>query len=150
MNPLNSGWALLGRDLNSGWYCTPTKKGLPVSSTVSTSLPSGDIPRKGQASPGKDIPIVVIELISVAVTLGYTRLYRSSAPWWCRGLCRRDTPPRRSVPPLSIFSLCPGIKSMTLCLQSSIKFSGVVRLQCPRHRLANSMTAICMPRHMPK
>ena len=22
-----TGWARLGRDLNSGWYCTPTKKG---------------------------------------------------------------------------------------------------------------------------
>ena len=26
-NPLNNGWALFGRDFNSGWNCTPTNQG---------------------------------------------------------------------------------------------------------------------------
>ena len=44
MKPTNRGWGLLGRLLNSGWNCTPTWKGLPVNSTVSTRRPSGDSP----------------------------------------------------------------------------------------------------------
>ena len=44
MKPTNRGWGLLGRLLNSGWNCTPTWKGRSVSSTVSTSRLSGEVP----------------------------------------------------------------------------------------------------------
>ena len=44
MKAMNSGCGRFGRDLNSGWYCTPTKKRSPLSSTASTSLPSGERP----------------------------------------------------------------------------------------------------------
>ena len=44
INPKNSGCGLFGRLLNSGWNCTPTKKSFPGTSTVSTMLPSGEVP----------------------------------------------------------------------------------------------------------
>ena len=44
MKAMNSGCGRFGLDLNSGWYCTPTKKRSPDSSTASTSRPSGDRP----------------------------------------------------------------------------------------------------------
>ena len=42
--PTNRGWGLFGRLLNSGWYCTATKKECSGSSTVSTIRPSGEVP----------------------------------------------------------------------------------------------------------
>ena len=44
ISPTNSGCGLLGRLLNSGWNCTPTKKSSPGISTVSTRRPSGERP----------------------------------------------------------------------------------------------------------
>ena len=44
IRPMNKGCGRLGRDLNSGWNCTPTNHGWPVSSTASTSSRSGLTP----------------------------------------------------------------------------------------------------------
>ncbi len=44
INPLNNGPGLFGLDLNSGWNCEATKYGWSFSSTISTNLPSGDVP----------------------------------------------------------------------------------------------------------
>ena len=40
----NSGCGWSGFDLNSGWNCTAMNHGWPGSSTISTNLPSGDLP----------------------------------------------------------------------------------------------------------
>ena len=50
-SPTNSGCGRLGRLLNSGWNCTPTKKRLSVSSTASTMCPSGDRPHSRSPAP---------------------------------------------------------------------------------------------------
>ena len=44
INPRNRGCGRLGRDLNSGCACVPINHGCSFNSTISTILPSGDIP----------------------------------------------------------------------------------------------------------
>src|SRR5699024_2115682 len=44
IRPMNKGCGRLGRDLNSGWNCTPTNHGWPFSSTASTNSRSGLTP----------------------------------------------------------------------------------------------------------
>src|SRR5205085_654294 len=43
-NDRKSGCGALGRDLYSGWNWQPTNQGCPSSSTISTNLPSGEMP----------------------------------------------------------------------------------------------------------
>ena len=45
-NCKNSGCGRLGRDLNSGWNCTPMNQRLSGTSKISHNLPSGDLPTK--------------------------------------------------------------------------------------------------------
>src|SRR5207244_10218710 len=44
MNDRKSGWGAAGRDLYSGWNWQPRNHGCPSSSTISTNLPSGEMP----------------------------------------------------------------------------------------------------------
>src|SRR5690606_7956352 len=42
------GWGSKGRDFSSGWNCTPMNQGWSVRSTISGSLPSGEVPEKSR------------------------------------------------------------------------------------------------------
>ena len=44
INSRNKGWGFMGRDLNSGWNWHPRNQGWSLSSTISTSSPSGEVP----------------------------------------------------------------------------------------------------------
>ncbi len=70
MKSRNRGWALLGRLFSSGWNWTPTNQGWSGSSTISTSRPSGERPASFRPGLGQLLPVVVVELIAVAVALG--------------------------------------------------------------------------------
>ena len=50
-NPWNSGCGRSGRDLNSGWNWLATNHGWSLSSTISTSRPSGDWPESSIPAP---------------------------------------------------------------------------------------------------
>ena len=57
--------------------------------------------------------------------------------------------PSRSVPPLSISSFWPGMKSITLCGAASSN-SPELAPASPALFRAYSITAICIPRQIPK
>ena len=54
-NPTNKGCGLSGLEVNSGWNWLAIKKGWFGISTISTSLPSGEVPE--QISPASSSPV---------------------------------------------------------------------------------------------
>ena len=74
MNSRKSGCARLGRDLNSGWNCTPTNHGCSGTSTISTSRSFGAQAGQLQTGVGERLTEDVVELIAVAVALVNHRL----------------------------------------------------------------------------
>ena len=62
ISPTNSGCGLFGLDFNSGWNCPAIKYGWFFSSTISTSLLSGDVPE--QISPASSICFLYLLLYS--------------------------------------------------------------------------------------
>ena len=74
MNSRNRGAGRFGRLLNSGCACVPTQNGWPVSSTNSTSRPSGDEPERAQPAALELAAVPRVELVAVAVPLGHDGL----------------------------------------------------------------------------
>ena len=68
--PLNNGWGLLGLDLSSGCPWVATKKGCSVSSHISTIRPSGDRPDRRRPCSVRDGTIIVVDLITMTMSLG--------------------------------------------------------------------------------
>ena len=79
---------------------------------------------KGKASPGKDIPIVIIELISVAVALGYTACTVAALHGGAWGYFAGILPKAQRAALIYIFALS-GHKVYNLVPAKLIKFSGM-------------------------
>ena len=104
-NPSNSGCGRSGRDLNSGWNWLATNHGWSLSSTISTSRPSGDWPDSDHAGRLERLAIAVVDLEAVAMALvddllavdrGGLRAGRQLAPGRGRGASCRPCPPCRA------------------------------------------------------
>ncbi len=157
MKLANSGCGSSGRLFSSGWYCTPMNHGWSGYSTVSGSTPSGDMPENTRPAVLQPVLVVDVDLVAVAVALGNVgravdlgdlgvllqrrlvgaEAHRAAEIAGCdrasAARCPSPTrssgrPPARSVGPNSVDEA----------------FSTPARLR------AASMTAICMPKQMPK
>ena len=69
MNSRKSGWGLKGFDLNSGWNWHPRNQGWSFSSTISTSVSSGEMPVTSMPQVSSLLPVPHVELVAVAVPL---------------------------------------------------------------------------------
>ena len=70
MKEANSGCGSKGRDLSSGWNCTPMNQGWSGSSMISGSSPSGDMPEKRKPAGLELVAIARVHFVAVAVALG--------------------------------------------------------------------------------
>ena len=109
----NSGWALVGFDLNSGWNCTARNHGWSGSSTISTSVPSGLHAGGDQAVLLERLAVVVVELVAVAVPLADLIHAVGLAGQAGRAPARRARPPAASCRPAGSTGRCSSISAIT-------------------------------------
>src|SRR5581483_4094442 len=146
--PRKSGAARVGLDLNSGWNWLATNHGWPGSSTISTSRPSWNVPlttRPASTSRSR-----------YALFTSQRCRWRSwivASPYNSRVRVPSATStacaPSRIVPPRSSIPFCSGSRSMTgngVSGSISVEFAPSRPTTCR----ANSDTATCMPRQMPR
>ena len=149
-NSRKSGAGRVGRDLNSGWNCDATNHGWSGSSTISTSRPSWNVP--------------LIDEAAVDAAAGGRRCSpRSGGGGARRSPARRRRPracasPRRARRPARRGASCrrdPRPPSARAAGRSpGYGVSGSISVEFapsrPQTWRANSETATCMPRQMPR
>ena len=98
---------------------------------------------------GELLAVDVVELVAMAMPLGDLRRCRSSGRRCVPGSSRVGWAPSRIVPPLSVIVFCSSSRQITGCgvsLSNSVEWAPAR----PQTLRANSITAHCMPRQMPK
>ena len=148
-NSRKSGAGRVGRDLNSGWNWLATNHGWSGSSTISTRRPPWNVPDDDEPVLDEPRPDRVVDLVAVPVPLvRRPRRRRPRAPA-CPPSSSTACAPRRIVPPRSSTSFCSGSRSIT-----GYGVSGSISVELapssPTTCRANSETATCMPRQMPR
>ena len=157
MKLANSGCGSKGRDFSSGWNCTPMNQGWSGSSMISGSRPSGDRPAEAHAGLLQLLAILGVDLVAVAVALGDLRLavdLGDLAALGQRGGIGAEPHGAAEVAVelalLQLVAAHPFRHQADHRLGRSAPNSVEPAFSMPTRSRAASITAICMPKQMPK
>ena len=157
MKSANSGCGSNGFDFSSGWYCTPTNHGWPGSSMISGRMPSGDMPENTHASRLQAGPKIDVDFVAVAMALldhagaVVDRTHQAVLAQHGRigakahRAALRSVSDRRSIWLPRAHSVSSPTTGVSQGPNSVEDASG-----SPARLRAASITAICMPKQMPK
>ena len=139
----------MGRLLNSGWNWTPRQNRSPGTSTASTSRPSGEVAADDHAGVQERLAELVVELVAVAVALGNLGLAVGPLHLGA-GLNDAGVRAQAHGAALGDVALLVGHQVDDAVAAFRVRTRWKWRPPSPGPIRAYSITAICIPRQMPK